>query len=240
MKFSNIRVIVIVGATSGVGEAIVKRFIYSGWQVIGIGRNNKKLREMRKVYGSAYTGFAVDIRNESEVQSVFSDISTSYNRIDLLVNSAAVFKMGSFIDCSYDDINNLVDINLKGVIFSTLEALKIMTKSEFPSRIINIASVAAIHGIAKQSIYCSTKYGLNGFSEALNQELIGEYDISITTLFPGGIDTPLWNKKNPYPGERKDEILQPGDIVKAVEYISELESRVVLKNMTIFPSNEWH
>ena len=80
---------------------------------------------------------------------------------------------------------------------------------------------------------------MNGFSEALNQEIIKD-NISITTLFPGGIDTPLWNQTNPYPGGSISDLLQPNDIVNIVELLSTLESRVILKNMTIFPSNEWH
>ena len=65
-------------------------------------------------------------------------------------------------------------------------------------------------------------------------------NISITTIFPGGINTPLWNRDNPYPGNDKEKILQPKDIVDIVEYISKLENRIVLKNLTIFPNNEWH
>ncbi len=234
------RTIVIVGATSGVGEALVNRFISLNWNVIGLGRNKTKLIDQEGLHGNNFRGFVVDITNENEVKKVFKDISSVVEKIDLLVNNAAVFKMDYFTNCSFEDINHLVDTNLKGIMFITLEALKLMKDINKPSRIVNIASVASLHGISKQSIYCATKFGLNGFSEALNQEIISEYNISITTLFPGGINTPLWNENNPYPGEKKSNILQPEDIVGAVEYIAELEPRIILKNMTIFPSNEWH
>lgn len=91
--------------------------------------------------------------------------------IDILVNNAAVFKMEEF---SIADIDRIIDTNLKGVMYATLEALSIMknSESERGSRIVNIASVASLHGIPKQSIYCASKFGLNGFAEALNQEII--------------------------------------------------------------------
>ena len=114
-----------------------------------------------------------------------------------------------------------------------------MKKTSKGGRIINIGSVASINGLENQAIYCASKFGLNGFSEALNQEVI-KYNISISTIFPGGIDTPLWNKNNPYPSGDKSKLLKASDIVAIVEYIVKLKQRVVLKNLTIFPSNEWH
>ena len=70
--------------------------------------------------------------------------------------------------------------------------------------------------------------------------LISLYYISITTLFPGGIDTPLWNKNNPYPGKDTSSLLTTKDLVSMIEMITKLDSNVILKNMTMFPSNEWH
>jgi NADP-dependent 3-hydroxy acid dehydrogenase YdfG len=157
----------------------------------------------------------------------------------LFVNNAAVFKMKEFSDCTFEDIDNMIDINLKGAMYCTFKVIEIMKKTQTEGRIINIGSVAATRGIENQSIYCASKYGLNGFAEALNQELI-KNNISLTTIFPGGINTPLWNEKNPYPGNDKDKILNPLDIVDLVEYIGKLKNRIVLKNLTIFPSNEWH
>ena len=145
----------------------------------------------------------------------------------------------NFAKCSFKDINTIIDTNLKGVMYATLEAIKIMRKTAIASRIVNIGSVASIHGIENQAIYCASKFGLNGFSEALNQEII-RHNISITTLFPGGIDTPLWSEDNPYPGGNTSGLLNAKDIVNIVEMLSSLEPRVILKNMTIFPSNEWH
>ena len=233
------KVIVISGVTSGVGKEIASKFVGLDWNVIGLARNESKLQELSQNLGENFIFLATDIRNEENVTSAFKYIKTNFNKIDIIVNNAAIFKMDEFINCSFNDINLMIDTNLKGAMYSTLKAIEIMKQSSSSGRIINIASVAATHGIENQAIYCASKFGLNGFAEALNQEII-KYNISITTIFPGCINTPLWSDSNPYPGEDKAKILQCSDIVNIIEYISELEPRIILKNLTIFPSNEWH
>ena len=233
------KTIVISGVTSGVGRAAAIRFYSLGWNVIGLARNEVKLQELSEVLGENFIFLVVDVMNEDAVARAFKIIESNNTNIDILLNNAAVFKSSEFSKCSFEDINTIIDTNLKGVMYSTLEAIRVMKKSDTSSRIVNIGSVASVHGIENQSIYCASKFGLNGFSEALNQEIIRD-NISITTLFPGGINTPLWNKTNPYPGGNKSELLHVDDIVNIVEMLSTLEPRVILKNMTIFPSNEWH
>lgn len=236
------KVIIITGATSGVGEECAKRFANTlDWQVIGLARNVKKLEMLHEECGENFLGFKCDLTDYKNVVSVFKMISKRVNRLDICVNNAATFKSKRFVDCKIQDIDNIIDTNLKGMMYVTHETLKFIMglKQKAGSRIINIGSVASLNGIAYQSIYCASKYGMNGFAEALNQEII-ENNISISTIFPGGINTPLWNHKNPYPGEEIDKALDPSDIVDLIMYISELKSKVILKNMTLFPSNEWH
>ena len=158
-----------------------------------------------------------DISNSKNVETLFDSLNNDYKKIDLLVNNAATFKTDKFENCSFDDIDTIIDTNLKGSMYCTLKMIKFM-KKKIHGRIINIASVAGIHGIKIKAIYCSSKYGLNGFSEALNQEIIKD-NISITTIFPGGIKTPLWNEHNQYNGD-VDQILKPNDIVQLVEHMA--------------------
>ena len=231
--------VVITGATSGVGELTSLRFSSSGWTVIGIARNGEKLKQLSNRIGSNFIPMQADIKLSNTVEAVFKKIKKYTKKIDLLINNAAVFKNAAFNSCSIDDIDEMINTNLKGAMYVTLSAIKLMKSSNNGARIINISSVAGTHGIENQAIYCASKFGLNGFSEALNQELIG-HNISITTLFPGGINTPLWNENNPYPGTNKAEILESKDIVDLIEYVSKLEPRIILKNLTVFPINEWH
>jgi len=231
------KTILITGVTSGVGLETAAKFIGLGWNVIGLARTLNRLMEIQSTLGTSFHPYNVDIRNSGQVQVSFSKIQAKFQEIDIFVNNAAAFKSGSFEKMSIQDIDDVIDTNLKGAIYCTYFALKLLRKGS--GRIINIDSVAGTHGIEGQSIYCASKYGLDGFSETLGQEVLRN-GIKITTIYPGGIDTPLWNGvDNPYPGD-KSQILKPSDITSLIWQISELSDNVVMKKMVVFPSNEWH
>ncbi len=223
------KTVIITGTSSGVGKQCVEKFLNKKWNVIGLSRTNVDL------YNTNYFYIKTDIKDPVSIKNSFDIISKKYKSIDLLINNAAVFKMKPLVEFNEEEINDIIDTNLKGTIFCTLNTLKIMNRG----RIINISSVSGTHGIENQSVYSSTKYALNGFAESLNQELIKK-NILISTICPGGINTPLWNDKNQYPGSDVNKILNPNDIVNIIEYIVELPENVVLKNVTLFPTCEWH
>lgn len=229
------KIIVITGITGGVGVEAAKFFTNQNWTVIGIGRNISKLKKLDKLINSDLFHYVTaDISSYNSVKSAFTKIKKSFGSISVLINNAAIFKMKEFKKFSSKEIDEIIDTNLKGTIFCTLECLKIMKSG----RIINIGSVSGTHGIANQTIYSASKYGINGFAESLNQEIISN-NIKVSTIFPGGINTPLWNDKNIYPGD-VNKLLTPNDIVQAINYIINLPKNVVLKNMIMFPDNEWH
>jgi 3-oxoacyl-[acyl-carrier protein] reductase len=222
------KTLVITGCSSGVGESIAIAFSQLGWNVIGISRDIVKLKALETRLDN-FKFLQLDISNYSEVEDAFRSIE----KIDVLVNNAAVFTAKPFIDCTAIEINSIIDTNLKGTMFCTLEAIKKIADG----RIINIGSVSGIHGIQNQAIYSASKFGVAGFTESIAQECVKR--VRFTTISPGGIDTPLWNDKNPYHGD-KTRLLKPSNIAEAVKYIINLPENIVLKNMTIFPDNEWH
>lgn len=233
----NNKVIVVTGASRGIGRQTVKRFTEKKWSVIGLARNRIELEDIKGTLEGDFDYFTVDIRDYHKVCNAFVEIQRRYGKIDLLVNNAAIFKMERFSECNVSDIDNIIDTNLKGTLYCTHEAIKLMQPNG--GRIVNIASVSATHGIKNQAIYCASKYGIDGFAEALNQELIEE-GISISTIYPGGIDTSLWNEEHkPYPGNLR-YLLNPEQIVNLIEYIADTPRKVILKKVVIFPSNEWH
>jgi 3-oxoacyl-[acyl-carrier protein] reductase len=230
------RLAVVTGASQGVGLETCTRLVRGGWTVVGLARQARGLAAAAEKEASKLFYLQADVTKAASVAAAFAAIRERHGSIALLVNNAAVFQLKPFTEYSAADVDQIIDTNLKGTVFSTLEALKNMKSG---ARIVNIASVAATHGIAGQALYCASKFGVDGFAEALNQEVI-EKGISITTICPGGIDTPLWNPQNPYPGGDVGQLLTSGDIASLVEYVANLPERVVLKRLTVFPSNEWH
>jgi len=223
------KTIVITGATSGVGEELVKILSRNNYNIIAIGRNKSKLDKL-KLINKNISCLEVNIKDSNSVISAFKQI----NKIDILINNASIFNTKPLIDFTIKEIDDIIDTNLKGTIYCTLEAIKKINKG----RIINISSVSGTHGIENQSVYSSSKFGVMGFSDSLSQE-INKKGILISTICPGGINTPLWNDNNPYPGD-VSKLLSTNDIVKTVEYIINLPKNVVLKTLTIFPNCEWH
>jgi NAD(P)-dependent dehydrogenase (short-subunit alcohol dehydrogenase family) len=230
------RLAVVTGGSQGAGLEICSQLLHAGWKVAAIARSSESLNEAKAKLGSGFHVFSADVRNFSVLEKTFTAIKENLGPIQLLINNAAVFKMKPFAEFSAEEIDNIIDTNLKGTIFTTLHALKNMKEG---ARIVNIASVAATHGIPKQAVYCASKFGMDGFAEALGQELV-QRKIFVTTICPGGIDTPLWNPSNPYPGGSTEPLLKPADIANAVKYVAQLPKNVILKNMTLFPENEWH
>lgn len=229
-------VAIVTGASSGVGLAVARRLVARGHHVVGFARSEPPLAAAAKELGDKFTFATVDLRDAGGVRDAVERVAQTHRSIDLLVNNAAVFKMKPFTECSIADIDAMVDTNLKGVLYTTHAALPHMRSG---SRIINIGSVAGTHGIANQAIYCASKYGLDGFGEALAQELRGR-GIQLTLVAPGGIDTPLWRSDtNPYPGQ-PGKILDPDDVASLVEYVATLPEHVVFKKAVLFPTNEWH
>lgn len=232
------RTLLVTGATSGVGLETVRSFIEKGWVAIGLARNQDRLKDIQTLLGDNFFPFTVDVSKPASVAQCFEVVSRQFPTLDLLVNNAAVFKLSPFDQCSIEDIDRIIDTNLKGTLYCTYFALKLLTRGS--GRIVNISSVAGIHGIKNQAIYCASKFGVDGFSEALGQEL-AERGLSMTTICPGGIDTPLWNHvENPYPGGDVTHLLKSKDIVALIDHIVALPSNVVMKKMITFPSNEWH
>ncbi len=220
------KTIVITGANKGVGLALVKHFI-KDFEVIALSRSYDNLLNIKS---DNLTFHCVDISNLSRMKDVFESILN----IDCLINCAAIFESEPFLTQSFDKIEEIIDVNLKGTLFTTKLALDKIKKG----RIINISSVSGLHGIENQSVYSSTKHSLKGLQESLNLELIKK-GIQVTNINPGGINTPLWNKDNPYDGEL-DRLLTPEDIVKTVQFILDFRQGVVIKNITLFPDNEIH
>jgi len=220
------KTILITGTTSGVGAAIAHDYIEKGWNVIGFARGESIFQFKN------YKHFEVDIANPYLLSVVFEQIGN----IDILVNNAAVFKMKPFSQTSIDEIDDMIDINLKGAMYVTKFALQKMEKG---SRIFFINSVAGLEELENQSAYCSSKHGLTGFAGVLGQELRPR-GIKVTSIHPGGIDTPLWNRDIPYPCGDVSKAISPIELVKLIDFVYNSKFNIEYKTIKMFPDTEWH
>jgi len=220
------KTILITGTTSGVGATLASSYIEKGWNVIGLARGESLFQQ------SNYKHFRVDVTSCYEMYDIFEQIGN----IDILVNNAAVFKMKSFSDTTLDEIDDMIDINLKGAMYVTKFALQKMEKG---SRIFFINSVAGLEELENQSVYCASKHGLTGFAGVLGEELRPR-GIKVTSIHPGGIDTPLWSRDIPYPCGDVSEAISPMELVRVIDFVYNSGSNVEYKTIKMFPDTEWH
>jgi len=217
---------VITGTSKGLGKATAERLLALGWKVVGLARSKTDIVDEN------FLGIEIDITNYSDV-IYFS--KSFKGKADLLINNAAIFKMAPFESCSRQDIDDVIDTNVKASMYMTRFGLEYLNK---PSRIIFINSVAGLGELRGQSIYCASKYALTAFAGVLGKEL-REAGIRVSSIHPGGIDTPLWNESNPYPLDIS-QALSTAEVVRAVEFIIDAPHNVDYKTIKLFPSVEWH
>jgi len=222
------KTILITGTTSGVGATLAYAYLEKGWNVIGLARGESLFD-----YDN-YKHYQVDIGNPYHLHEVFEQIGNK--NIDILVNNAAVFKMKSFSQTTIDDIDDIIDINLKGSMYVTKFALQNMERG---SRIFFINSVAGLEELENQSAYCSSKHGLTGFAGVLGEELRPR-GIKVTSIHPGGIDTPLWSRDIPYPCGDVSKAISPMELVKVIDFVYNSQFNIEYKTIKMFPDTEWH
>jgi NAD(P)-dependent dehydrogenase (short-subunit alcohol dehydrogenase family) len=223
------KTILITGTTSGVGATIAYDYIEKGWNVIGLAR------------GESLFNYPNYKHYQADISKIYTSLSDTFDeigntKIDILVNNAAVFKMKSFSETSIEEICDMIDINLKGAMYVTKFALKNMEKG---SRIFFINSVAGLEELENQSVYCASKHGLTGFAGVLGKELQPR-GIKVTSIHPGGIDTPLWNKEIPYPCGDVSKAISPIELVKLIDFVYNSKFNIEYKTIKMFPDTEWH
>lgn len=223
------KTILITGTTSGVGATIAHYYLEKGWNVIGLSRRDS-------IFSYAnYKHYKTDISKiYTSLSDTFDQIADT--KIDILVNNAAVFKMKPFLETNIEEIHDMIDINLKGAMYVTKFALKNMEKG---SRIFFINSVAGLEELENQSAYCASKHGLTAFAGVLGKELQPK-GIKVTSIHPGGINTPLWNKENPYPCGNVNQAISTSEVVELIDFVYNGKSNIDYKTIKMFPDTEWH
>jgi len=176
MKNKKIRNIVITGGTSGIGKACKDFFEKKGDNVIIIARKNPE--NLKNFY-------PCDVSNQLEVEETFKQIGKKYLHIDVLVNNAGYGISGAVELVPYDEIKNLFDVNLMGVINCYKEAIKYMKKG---ASIINVSSACALFPLPFRGLYCASKSAVNMLSFSLKMEC-EPFGVNVCSVCPGDVKT---------------------------------------------------
>ncbi|MEO0270153.1 MAG: 3-oxoacyl-[acyl-carrier-protein] reductase [candidate division WOR-3 bacterium] len=182
------KIAIVTGASDGIGKSIAISFSKYGAKVIGVGRNEDKLKE---VFENIKEGYYIkcDLSKKEEMDKFVEEIKSKEERIDILVNNAGITKDNLLLRLKDEDFNEIINVNLKSIFILSREISKLMIK-EKRGVIINISSVVGLTGNAGQSIYSLTKSGIIGFTKSLAKELGGR-NIRVIAVAPGYIETKM-------------------------------------------------
>ena len=229
------KIMVITGASSGVGKAAALRFSDEGYQVCGLARNKEKLDALEQGSSGKIQAYPTDVSDSKSVEETFAKIIVDHSKIDVLVNNAGVYPGGQVVDNAM--IDRIIDTNLKGAIYCTYATIPVMQKNG-AGHIVNVASVAGVDIAPRGSygLYAASKHGMVAFSESIGRKFRRE-GILVTALCPGGIDTPLWRDEYPYPYD-KGEMIRPEELADLIHYILAQPKRTLFKNVIFVPAVE--
>lgn len=206
---NNRRIVVITGASSGIGEGLKFLFKENGDLVFNLSKSITEEDEFN---------IKCDITSESDVKSSINLIGTKYNRIDILINCAGFGVFGAVELTPLENVKKMFDVNLFGTMAVTQQALNYMSAN---SKIINISSACALFSVPFRSLYCASKSALNMMSYGLYMEL-KKSKIQVTSICPGDIKTNFSKNRNITPQTNQ----RYGDrIEKSINSISMRENK---------------
>jgi len=177
----------ITGASRGLGAEIAKAALRAGDLVVAAGRDCAAVRDMLGPDSERLLSVELDVNNEAQGQAAVAAAVARFNTVDVLVNNAGYGHLGLFEETSADNVQAQFGTNLFGVFSVTRAVLPVMRKAR-KGRIFNISSLAGMRGAAFGSLYCSSKFALEGFSESLALEL-APFGIHVTIVEPGPFRT---------------------------------------------------
>jgi serine 3-dehydrogenase len=182
------KIVFITGASSGIGEACARAFAKEGAKLILTARRFDRLQQLEKTLGVPVLPIKLDVTNRKEVESAVMSLPKEWQSIDILINNAGIAKgVSKLSDITFDDIDTMVDANVKGLLYCTRMILPGMIERQ-RGHVINMGSVAGHYSYANGAVYCASKAAVKSITESLKQDLLGT-PIRITSVDPGLVET---------------------------------------------------
>ncbi len=182
------RVAVITGASSGIGAAIARALAADGYRVALLARRADRIDALAAELGNGSIAIQADVTGRDQLVAAAQRVQDELGGADVLVNNAGVMLLGPFSSARRDDYRTMIEANLIGAITAT-EVFLDQLKAGNGGDLINISSVAGRTARATNGVYAATKWGINGWSESMRQELLPH--IRVTLIEPGVVDTEL-------------------------------------------------
>ncbi|HDY86010.1 MAG TPA: SDR family oxidoreductase [Methylophaga aminisulfidivorans] len=239
------KTIMITGATSGFGEASARLFAQHGWNLILTGRRQQRLDDLQQELGGEerVATCCFDVSDRHAVEAAFKGLPEKFQAIDVLLNNAGLaLGLEPAQESNLDDWENMVDTNIKGLLYCTRTVLPMMTKRQ-SGYIINIGSVAGNWPYPGGNVYCGTKAFVRQFSLAVRADLLGT-KVRVSNIEPGNAETEFSKVRFKADDARADKVyegtraLDADDIANTVWWLVNTPEHVNVTTMEVMPTDE--
>lgn len=241
-------VALVTGASSGIGRATAIRLASAGAKVVLVARRIERLKELeQQIKNAGGEAFPIDadLTNVNEANEAITKTITMFGRLDTLVNAAGVMNNGATLERSLEELEQMIAVNLRGLLYITRAALPYLIEAVATSPrkvvdVVNISSVAGRIATAQVAVYNATKFGVTAATEAWRQEFTRQ-SVRFSVVEPGAVDTELWDEAgwkvfNDLFG--KVESLHASDIAEAVAFIVTNPRRVAINEIVVRPTDQ--
>lgn len=237
------KVVVITGASSGIGEATAETMAQKGAKVVLTARREENLRDIvNKInaQGGQATYRQADVTSRQQVQEVANFAIEQYGKIDVWINNAGIMPLSFLNKLKVDEWDKMIDVNIKGVLYGIAAVLSQMEKQQ-SGHIINVSSVAGHMVGVTGTVYSATKHAVRAISEGLRQELSPRSNIRSTIISPGSVETELRTSITDEDvinamSKRTTIPIQSTDIANAIVYAVEQPEQVSVNEILIRPT----
>lgn len=225
------KIAIITGAGRGVGAAISAALIAKGTTVYGIARNMDNLNGLKEKLGEKFVPIAMDIADQKAIYEWTANTFSDRHSPDILINNAGTGHFGKIDELSLEQWHGMINTNINGLFYITSQIVPFMKRSKNTCHILNMGSILGKTARSEGSVYCLTKYGIQGFSEALFREL-RSYKIKVSCVNPGSIATDFFKESGI---EQNNNMIHPSDLADLLLHLLETPDNFLIDEITLRP-----
>jgi serine 3-dehydrogenase len=240
-------VVLITGASSGIGEACAKVFAQAGAKLILAARRQERLEhlanQLTKEYGCELHLMPLDVSDRSQVESALDNLPAPWSTVDILINNAGLSRgLDKVHEASIQDWEEMIDTNIKGLLYVTRSLVPGMV-SRGRGHVINLGSIAGHQTYPGGSVYCATKAAVKSISEGLKQDLLGT-PVRVTSVDPGMVETDFSNIRFRGDSERAKKVYQgltpltPDDVADVIFFCATRSPHVNINEVIMMPTDQ--
>ena len=234
------KVILITGASSGIGEATARQLAAAGATVMLGARRTDRLARLAgeiEAAGGKARAMALDVTSRQQTEAFAQAALEAFGRIDVMVNNAGVMPLSPMASLKVDEWDRMVDVNIKGVLYGVAAVLPAMNRQGF-GQIINVASIGGLRVTPTAAVYCATKFAVRAISDGLRQE---NDRIRVTVICPGVVESELADSISDEKGREEMKAfrsiaLQPDAIARAILFAVEQPDDVDTTEIVVRPT----